>query len=561
MRLASCVLALSLAAVAAGAQPQTPDGGRGLQDDPHAACVAPAGWVPRAMLSRPVPLREGTGNAREEVTAASPEARAFYIQGLNYLHGYVWIEAARSFHQALRLDPELAMAYIGLSRVYSGLEAPADAESALAEAQARAAKVTPRERRRIAVRAAQLHAMADLGDVTRHLAYKKAIDDALAADMNDVELWLLRGNAEEPTAAGRGQRGGAASIAFYDRALRLQPDSGAAHHYLTHSYETIGQIPDALEHGEVYARLAPSIPHSHHMWGHDLRRVGRVDDAIAAFLRTDALEKAYYAAEGIAPEMDWHHVHNLDLLATAYQYKGQMRLAEERLREMAALPPVTDYLEFNQKTLASFLLDRGRAEDGLAAARAIASGRSAAARAAGRALEGHALLALGRRDAARAALTQAQRELDTVPTLAAGLTVTRRAVEPWVDTLRGEILLREGKVAEGRALLKDVQTRLRAIPGPDAWIPALFRMVGIARVARDAGDWELAAYTADQMIEHDPSYAGAHAAQAAVARHAGDDARAEREMDAARRAWAQADPDVRAEAAPAAAPSTPGRNP
>jgi len=561
MRLASCVLALSLAAVAAGAQPQTPDGGRGLQDDPHAACVAPAGWVPRAMLSRPVPLREGTGNAREEVTAASPEARAFYIQGLNYLHGYVWIEAARSFHQALRLDPELAMAYIGLSRVYSGLEAPADAESALAEAQARAAKVTPRERRRIAVRAAQLHAMADLGDVTRHLAYKKAIDDALAADMNDVELWLLRGNAEEPTAAGRGQRGGAASIAFYDRALRLQPDSGAAHHYLTHSYETIGQIPDALEHGEVYARLAPAIPHSHHMWGHDLRRVGRVDDAIAAFLRTDALEKAYYAAEGIAPEMDWHHVHNLDLLATAYQYKGQMRLAEERLREMAALPPVTDYLEFNQKTLASFLLDRGRAEDGLAAARAIASGRSAAARAAGRALEGHALLALGRRDAARAALTQAQRELDTVPTLAAGLTVTRRAVEPWVDTLRGEILLREGKVAEGRALLKDVQTRLRAIPGPDAWIQALFRLEGIARVARDAGDWELAAYTADQMIEHDPSYAGAHAAQAAVARHAGDDARAEREMDAARRAWAQADPDVRAEAAPAAAPSTPGRNP
>jgi len=561
MRLASCVLALSLAAVAAGAQPQTPDGGRGLQDDPHAACVAPAGWVPRAMLSRPVPLREGTGNAREEVTAASPEARAFYIQGLNYLHGYVWIEAARSFHQALRLDPELAMAYIGLSRVYSGLEAPADAESALAEAQARAAKVTPRERRRIAVRAAQLHAMADLGDVTRHLAYKKAIDDALAADMNDVELWLLRGNAEEPTAAGRGQRGGAASIAFYDRALRLQPDSGAAHHYLTHSYETIGQIPDALEHGEVYARLAPAIPHSHHMWGHDLRRVGRVDDAIAAFLRTDALEKAYYAAEGIAPEMDWHHVHNLDLLATAYQYKGQMRLAEERLREMAALPPVTDYLEFNQKTLASFLLDRGRAEDGLAAARAIASGRSAAARAAGRALEGHALLALGRPDAARAALTQAQRELDTVPTLAAGLTVTRRAVEPWVDTLRGEILLREGKVAEGRALLKDVQTRLRAIPGPDAWIQALFRLEGIARVARDAGDWELAAYTADQMIEHDPSYAGAHAAQAAVARHAGDDARAEREMDAARRAWAQADPDVRAEAAPAAAPSTPGRNP
>ncbi|HEV7499941.1 MAG TPA: hypothetical protein VGQ33_08060 [Vicinamibacteria bacterium] len=550
MRLLSFLLALGLAATASA-----------QQDDPHAACAAPAGWVPRAMLSRPVPLREGTGNAREDVTAASAQARAFYIQGLNYLHGYVWIEAARSFNQALRLDPSLAMAQVGLSRVYSGLEAPADAERALAEAQALAAKVTPREQRRIAVRAAQLHAMADLADVSRHLAYKKAIDDALLLDFDDVELWLLRGNAEEPTAAGRGQRGGVASIAFYDRALRLQPDSGAAHHYLTHSYETIGQIPDALEHGEVYARLAPAIPHSHHMWGHDLRRVGRIDDAIAAFLRTDALEKAYYAAEGIAPEMDWHHVHNLDLLATAYQYKGQMRLAEERLREMAALPPVTDYLEFNQKTLASFLLDRGRSEDGLAAARTLASGRSAAARASGRALEGHALLALGRSEDAHAALTQAQRELDTIPTLAAGLTVTRRAVEPWVDTLRGEILLREGKAAEGRALLKDVQKRLRAIPGPDAWIQALFRLEGIARVARDAGDWELAAYTADQMIEHDTSYAGSHAAQSAVAQHAGDAARAARELEAARHAWADADPDVRALAAPAGAPSTSGRNP
>jgi hypothetical protein len=57
------------------------------------------------MLSRPVPLREGTGNAREEVTSASPEARAFYIQGLNYLHGYVWIEAARSFNQACASIP------------------------------------------------------------------------------------------------------------------------------------------------------------------------------------------------------------------------------------------------------------------------------------------------------------------------------------------------------------------------------------------------------------------------------------------------------------------------
>jgi hypothetical protein len=121
--------------------------------------------------------------------------------------------------------------------------------------------------------------------------------------------------------------------------------------------------------------------------------------------------------------------------------------------------------------------------------------------------------------------------------------------------------LREGKAAEGGVLLKDVQKRLRAIPGPDAWIQSLFRLEGIARVAREAGDWDLADYTAQQMVEHDTSYAGSHAAMAAVARHAGDVARAEREMEAARRGWADADPDVRALTAPGGGSSPSGRNP
>ncbi len=502
------------------------------------------GWVPREILERPVPLRTGTGNAHEKVTTLSPSAQDFYDQGLNYLHGYVWIEAARSFHQALRADPELAMAWVGLSRVYSGLDAPDEARRALERAQALAPKASDHERRRIALRAEQLDAIAEAGDAAKHAKYEKAIDDALAASIGDVELWLLRGNAEEPTAAGRGQRGNAASTAFYGQVLRLQPDNAAAHHYLTHSYETIGQIPLALEHGEAYARLAPSIPHAHHMWGHDLRRVGRIDDAIAAFKRTDALEREYYAAEGIRPELDWHHAHNLDLLATAYQYKGQMRLAEQTLRELALLPPLTEYLAFNQKTLAAFLLDRGRDEEALAAARTMTAGRSGAIRAVGRALEGQALLALGRTVEARTALAAALRELEAIPALTTGINPGRASTAPWVDTLRGEVLLRDGRGAEGRALLVDVEKRLRAIPGPDAWIQALFRLESIARFARAAGDWELAEHSARQMLDHDPSYAGSHLAMAEVARRHGDSAAAERALVAVRERWADADPDL-----------------
>jgi hypothetical protein len=71
--------------------------------------------LPAELLERPLPLRHGIGPAHEAVTTSSADAQAFYGQGLVYLHSYVWIEAARSFHHALRLDPKLAMAQLGLS--------------------------------------------------------------------------------------------------------------------------------------------------------------------------------------------------------------------------------------------------------------------------------------------------------------------------------------------------------------------------------------------------------------------------------------------------------------
>ena len=509
------------------------------QEDPHAMHTN-IGWVPREILERPLPLREGVGTVHEVVTTSSKEAQAFYDQGLAYLHSYVWIEAARSFNQALRIDPKLMMAYVGLSRVYSNLNDDKAARAALARAQALAANATERERRRVTIRAKQLEAIADLANREKHLDYKKAIDDALAADMNDAELWLLRGNAEESLASGRGQRGGAASIAFYEAALLRSPDHFAAHHYLIHSYETIGRIEEALKHGEAYARLAYTIPHAHHMYGHDLRRVGRIEDAIERFHKADDLENAYYLAEKIPRDYDWHHAHNLDLLATCYQYQGQMKTAERLLREAASMPAMTAGQEFYTKEVVEFLLDRGRTDEALKAAQALTKGKWPMGRAVGHALAGSALLALDRREEAKSELAIAEKDLQSLVGPGSG----RDAVAPYVDELRGEILLRSGRTVEGVTMLKDWERAVRAVPGPDAWILALFRLESIARVAREVGEWELAEYTARQMMEHDASYAGSHFALALVAEHKGDLAAKQLELSAAEKLWTRADADL-----------------
>ena len=511
------------------------------QDDPHAACAA-MGWVPREVLQRPVGLRDGAGALHDPVTTRSREAQALYDQGVAYLHSYVWIEAARSFNEALRHDPDLALAYIGLSRVYSGLEDPADARAAARRAEALAAGVSARERRRIGLRAKQLDAMDDPPDAEKHAAYKKAIDDALAADGSDPELWLLRGNAEERWASGRGQRGEAASVPFYERALALVPDHFAAHHYLVHSCENVGRIDDALRHGEAYARLAPAVPHARHMYGHDLRRVGRVEDAIAEFRRAYDLEMAYYAAEKLPAAIDWHHPHNLDLLAGCHQHQGQMKTAEAYMRESLAIPAVTDGREFNKKEWGVFLLALGRTDEALAAGRELAGGRWPATRAVGHVLAGHALVATGQAAGAREELDAAERESQQLGSGAAG--ISRSSVDPYVDGLRGELLLREGRRAEAEELLKDVERRIRAVPGPDAWTEALYRLEAVARAARAAGDWDLAAYTAGQMRDHDPAYAGTRYAAGLVAEHRGDAAGAAHEFAAAVALWKDADPDL-----------------
>jgi tetratricopeptide (TPR) repeat protein len=162
----------------------------------------------------------------------------------------------------------------------------------------------------------------------------------------------------------------------------------------------------------------------------------------------------------------------------------------------------------------------------------------------GHALAVQALLALERVAEARPEMEAAQSELDQIPLASGTLMYSRGSVEPYVDAARGELLLRTGEREKGRALLQEVQSRIRAVPGPDAWMEALFRLEEIARLAREVGDWELAAHTAGQMRAHDAAYGGTHYALARVAEHQGDLARAREAYGEAVRLWSKADPEL-----------------
>ena len=493
--------------------------------------------VPQELLERRVSLRTGIGVAHDDAGTKSKEAQSFYDQGLAYLHSYVWIEAARSFHEALRHDSNLALAHVGLSYCYVELSKPADAAKAIAAAQSLAAKRSDHERRHVEARALQMAAEDNPRDGSRLAAYKKSLDAAIAAFPNDVELLLKRGIAESPDPADRGQGSVLASLPFYERALMVAANHFGARHYAAHAYENNARMKEAVVAAAAYATQASNVPHARHMHGHELRRSGRVMEAIAQFEAADKLQRSYLAAEKIPPELDWHHAHNLDLLAASYQYIGQMRKAEGLLKQAFSLPSSLLVQVVNKRDYPAFLRERNRLEDSLAAAKTLSAHPHPVAQAAGHIEAGFTLLAMNRPADAANASNAALRALKAAPD-GQGLAIIT------LEALQGEFRLRTAQRDLGRQGMERAAQKWRALPGPDAWTQSLFRLEALARSARQVGDWTLAARMAQLMLEHDPNYAGTHYALALVAQHDGNTATAAREFDLAVKAWANADKDL-----------------
>ena len=266
-------------------------------------------------------------------------------------------------------------------------------------------------------------------------------------------------------------------------------------------------------------------------------RLGRTEEAIAEFLKTKALEEEYYRTENIPARYDWHHAHNLQLLAMSYQSLGQMKAAEAAFREAFAVPAYTDFLEFNRKAWPEFLLARGRYEEALHAAQELTKSEWPLPRLAGHTLAGEALLASDRSNEAQDELSLAEQETEQLP-------VNLVATSPFPSILRAGLLLRDKKTEQGEALLQDIVKMILARPGPDAWSAARFELEGIAKSAREAGDWKLSESMAQDMIQHDPRYAGGYFALALAAEHAGHSAQAREQFANAEKFWSKADKDL-----------------
>src|SRR4029453_6381260 len=64
------------------------------------------------------PLYTDLGTYQQKITTTSPQAQAYFDQGLRLVYSFNHLEAQRAFREAARLDPTCAMCYWGVALTY-----------------------------------------------------------------------------------------------------------------------------------------------------------------------------------------------------------------------------------------------------------------------------------------------------------------------------------------------------------------------------------------------------------------------------------------------------------
>ena len=307
----------------------------------HAPAKAPA----------PVALETGLGDINHPVTTNNPEAQKFFNQGLSYVYAFNHAEAVRSFQQAAQLDPNMAMAYWGISLAMgSNYNVPADGP-ALVEAFAnlqKAIALAPKvsEQDRAYINALSKRYSADIQADQKKLAvdYKNAMgelsktypDDLDAAtlyaesimNLHPWHLWTVDGKPNEGTLE---------LVSVLEGVLRRNPNHSGANHYYIHAVEASTNAERALPSAARLGKIAPNAGHLVHMPSHVYIRTGDYYEAAKANVDAIAVDRAYMEKSGnngLYPMIYYHH--NVHFLAAASAFKGRYADSIKSARELEA---------------------------------------------------------------------------------------------------------------------------------------------------------------------------------------------------------------------------------
>jgi tetratricopeptide (TPR) repeat protein len=324
------------------------------QPAPHAHDVAPAA------AAKPVRF-DNLGDYRRAVTTKSPEAQAYFDQGLRLTYGFNHSEAQAAFREAVRLDPSCAMCYWGLALTYgSNYNSPTDADrergalEAVTQAQTLvAAAGTDRERALIGALAARHSAAAGADRAALDRAYADAMREVARRFPDDLDAGTFFADALmnlRPwslwTAEGAAQPGTEEIVATLERVLAANPRHPGANHLYIHAVEASPDPRRAEAAADRLLGLMPGAGHMVHMPSHIYFRIGRYADAASANVAAVAADRAYFTKSTPSPIYRMmYYPHNLDFVWHAAGMEGRGAECVRAARDFSAGVPTDVVLE------------------------------------------------------------------------------------------------------------------------------------------------------------------------------------------------------------------------
>ena len=283
------------------------------------------------------PLLDGLGDLHFAVSTKSKEAQKFFDQGYRLVYAFNHAEAHRSFQEAVRLDPNCAMAYWGqalalgpnINDPFPDMERQTEAYKAIQKAKSKKNFVSQMEQAMIdalATRCTEKEAEQQDLNVAYHRAMEKVYKQfpehpevgTLYADaiMNTMP-WNYYDENMQPRPYTK------ETIDALEKVISKYPDHPGAHHLYIHIIEA--ENPDkAIPSADKLGLLMPKAGHIVHMPSHIYIGVGMYSKAAEVNRKAIEADEDYIAqcqAQGVYPLA--YYPHNVHFLWAAASMLGK----------------------------------------------------------------------------------------------------------------------------------------------------------------------------------------------------------------------------------------------
>jgi tetratricopeptide (TPR) repeat protein len=260
-------------------------------------------------------------------------------------------EGINSFKHAAELDPDMAMAYWGISlglgsnyNVTADEAALTDAYANLQKAIALAPKASQADRDYIDALTKRYAKDPKADQKALGAAYREAMrsltakypDDLDAAtlyaesmmNLRPWQLWSLDGKPAEGTLE---------IIAVLEGVLKRNPNHTGANHYYIHAVEASPNADRGLASAYRLGSLAPNAGHLVHMPSHIYLRTGDWDEAVKSNDLAIEADRNYQLKSGSRGlYMMMYYNHNIHMLASSYAANGNYAGSIKAANELAA---------------------------------------------------------------------------------------------------------------------------------------------------------------------------------------------------------------------------------